>query len=94
MIRRDGVALARLVALIGPLLANAGRVKAVDVRCSLNGARLACEAARIWGIRRRPKEVKMSTWLVVLIIMVIVVLVLALARRRWRITRRRWWHRR
>src|SRR5660398_225424 len=35
----------------------------------------------------------MSIWLVVLIIAIVVVLVLVLGRRRWRITRRRWWHR-
>jgi hypothetical protein len=29
----------------------------------------------------------------VLIIAIVVVLVLVLGRRRWRITRRRWWHR-
>ena len=35
----------------------------------------------------------MSVWLVVLIIVIIVVLVLVLGRRRWLITRLRWWHR-
>ena len=34
----------------------------------------------------------MSIWLVILII--VVVLVLVFGRSRWRLTRRRWWHRR